>query len=43
MKRPVGNACSWPSCIDLHDAESLLPGGRGVQPVNDEATLPRVR
>jgi hypothetical protein len=35
--------CHAASCRYVHDAESLLPGGRGAPTQIDEVTLPRVR
>ena len=39
----VTNGCFAASCRYVHDAESLLPGGRGAPTQIDEVTLPRVR
>lgn len=43
LKLVSGGERVWISCRDRHDAESLLPGGRGAPTQIDEVTLPRVR
>ena len=43
VQPPVVDDSLWPSWIAIHDAESLLPGGRGVETLNNETTVARVR
>ncbi len=41
--RTVASTRLWPLWKAFHNAESLLPGGRGARPVLSEAKSPRGR